>query len=301
MTSPDGACDCDGQPSRTPLGVCGGDCAADTDGNGICDDAETAGLHRCRVPATSTRHCLRSDDGSCEFESCAGCTSSGACNYDATATIDDGSCATLDACGECGGDGIPAGDCDCDGNQEDALGVCGGECEGDADSDGICDNEDDCVGEVDECGECGGNGPAAGFDCNGDPLGNFCSPECLALDVELEDQVLDCQEDLDQVSCESGLTATNLCTGDAVGVSCGVAARRLTENVCNATTALGIGEDGAIVLFGIENFGVTSSYYLPTAEGLTFTEYPNSNTRRPRRTSRRNGKCQRNLGCLHHL
>ena len=271
----DGACDCAGN-QLDALGVCGGDCAADTDGNGICDDAETAGCtdaEACNFNASATN-----DDGSCEFESCAGCTSSGACNYDATATIDDGSCATLDACGECGGDGIPAGDCDCDGNQEDALGVCGGECEGDADSDGICDNEDDCVGEVDECGECGGNGPAAGFDCNGDPLGNFCSPECLALDVELEDQVLDCQEDLDQVSCESGLTATNLCTGDAVGVSCGVAARRLTENVCNATTALGIGEDGAIVLFGIENFGVTSSYYLPTAEGLTFTEYPNSNT-----------------------
>lgn len=32
------------------------------------------------------------DNGTCEFVSCAGCTNAGACNYDAAATIDDGSC-----------------------------------------------------------------------------------------------------------------------------------------------------------------------------------------------------------------
>ena len=41
----------------------------------------------------------------------------------------------------------------------DYLGVCGGGCTGDGDSDGICDNEDDCVGELDECGVCNGPGP----------------------------------------------------------------------------------------------------------------------------------------------
>jgi hypothetical protein len=30
---------------------------------------------------------------------------------------------SLDACGVCGGAGVPAGDCDCFGNQNDALGV----------------------------------------------------------------------------------------------------------------------------------------------------------------------------------
>ena len=30
---------------------------------------------------------------------------------------------------------IPEGDCDCDGNQLDALGVCGGDCAADADAD----------------------------------------------------------------------------------------------------------------------------------------------------------------------
>ena len=40
----------------------------------------------------------------------------------------------------------------------DVLGNCGGDCNGDADNDGICDDIDDCVGVVDECGICGGNG-----------------------------------------------------------------------------------------------------------------------------------------------
>ncbi|MDG2426451.1 MAG: hypothetical protein P8M07_07710, partial [Flavobacteriales bacterium] len=80
---------------------------------------------------------------------------------------DDGICddeddcvGTLDACEVCNGPGavydcgctdMPAGDCDCDGNVDDALGVCGGDCAADADDDGICDDEDDCVGALDAC------------------------------------------------------------------------------------------------------------------------------------------------------
>ena len=63
----------------------------------------------------------------------------------------------LDACGVCNGPGeiyecgcsdIPAGDCDCDGNQLDALGVCGGGCPADENGDGICDTE--VIGCTDE-------------------------------------------------------------------------------------------------------------------------------------------------------
>ena len=42
----------------------------------------------------------------------------------------------------------------------DALGVCGGGCQGDGDGDGICDDLDNCVGELDECGVCNGPGPS---------------------------------------------------------------------------------------------------------------------------------------------
>ena len=272
---PDGDCDCDGNQTDA-LGVCGGSCAADANDNGICDTDDIDGCtdaSACNYDSTATN-----DDSSCEFSSCAGCTDSEACNYDDAATIDDGSCAELDVCGVCDGAGIPAGDCDCDGNQADAIGVCGGDCAADADSDGICDDVDDCVGEYDECGVCGGDGPAAGFDCDGNSLFDFCDSLCLALDTPLEDQVLDCPEDLDLITCQTDLTATNTCTGNPVGVACGVAEKRLSQNVCTATTADGVGQDGAIVLFGGENFGLSSTYYVPTAAGLTLTEYPNSNT-----------------------
>ena len=58
---------------------------------------------------------------------------------------------------------IPSGNCDCAGNQLDALGECGGPCEADADADGICDDVDPCVGELDACGVC--NGPGEIYEC----------------------------------------------------------------------------------------------------------------------------------------
>ena len=111
---------------------------ADVDADGLCDDLD-------------------------------GCTDLTACNFaDPSAS----ECLTLDACGVCGGPGavfecgcsdIPAGDCDCNGNQLDAIGVCGGDCPADSDGDGICDTDDECLGELDACGVC--NGPGAIYDC----------------------------------------------------------------------------------------------------------------------------------------
>ena len=45
----------------------------------------------------------------------------------------------------CGCSDIPEGDCDCDGNQADAIGVCGGDCTQDADGDGVCDWPQGCT------------------------------------------------------------------------------------------------------------------------------------------------------------
>ena len=163
---------------------CDGNCLDDADGDGVCDADE--------VP---------------------GCTDETACNYNAEATDDDGSCLQLDECGVCGGGGIPDGDCDCDGNQLDecgvcggegiadgdcdcdgnqldALGICGGDCAADVDADGICDNEDDCVGELDACGVCNGPGeiyecgcadiPEGDCDCDGNQLDalGVCGGDC---------------------------------------------------------------------------------------------------------------------------
>ena len=54
-------------------------------------------------------------DANADVNSDNGCMDVSACNYDAEAIYDDGSCAELDECGDCGGNG-PAVGLDCDGN-----------------------------------------------------------------------------------------------------------------------------------------------------------------------------------------
>ena len=159
----------------------------DADGDGVCDADEVEGCtdpnacnsgfftnsnnDLCVYATDACEFCIAGNvvlfdvdgDGVCNNDEIPGCTDSNACNFDASATDDDGSCLQLDECGICGGDGIPPGDCDCDGNQLDALGECGGPCEADADADGICDDVDSCVGELDACGVC--NGPGEIYEC----------------------------------------------------------------------------------------------------------------------------------------
>ena len=142
----DGACDCDGNVASAGYD-CDGVCLADADNDGVCDEFETSG-----------------------------CTDAEACNYDAEASDDDGSCAVLDECGVCGGDGIAEGACDCAGNVLDECGVCGG--------DGIAEGACDCAGNVlDECGVCGGDGIAEGAcDCAGNELDalGVCGGACAS-------------------------------------------------------------------------------------------------------------------------
>ncbi len=146
---PAGDCDCDGN-QLDALGVCGGDCLSDLDADGVCDNDEVAG---CMNPYACNYNALATDeDGDCQFLDALG-----ECGGDCTADIDgDGICddvddclGTVDACGVCNGPGavydcgcspMPAGDCDCAGNELDALGICGGTCSADVDQDGICDD-----------------------------------------------------------------------------------------------------------------------------------------------------------------
>lgn len=92
------------------------------------------------------------DDGSClEFDECgecggngiAGCTNPTSCNYIETADCDDGSCLEFDECGDCGGTGV-AGCTNSDACNYNAAATC---------DDGSC-------AEFDECGDCGGTGVA---------------------------------------------------------------------------------------------------------------------------------------------
>jgi hypothetical protein len=118
-------------------GSCYCDCQCDYDGDSICGVFCIPG---CTDPeAINYDPTAEDDNGTCTYP-VPGCMDSSACNFDATATLDDGNCAVNDECGICGGDGIPEGDCDCEGNQLDALGICGGDCEDDYNGNGVCDN-----------------------------------------------------------------------------------------------------------------------------------------------------------------
>ena len=109
------------------------------------------------------------DDGSCEAVA-FGCIDEEACNLDPSANTDDGSCVYNDACGcdgpgevyECGCTDIPEGDCDCDGNQLDALGV-RRRLHGRRGWRRSVRRRDDCVGEYEDA--CVRNGPVV-FECD---------------------------------------------------------------------------------------------------------------------------------------
>ena len=178
---PIGDCDCAGN-QLDAVGECGGDCTSDLDVDGVCDDVE--------VP---------------------GCMNPYACNYLSSATDDDGSCA-----------------------QDDALGVCGGSCTQDLDGDGLCDDVDDCVGAVDDCGIC--NGPGAIYDC-----GCYL---ILSGDCDCEGNTLDalgvcgggCSDDVDG----DGICDDQEVAGCMVAEACNYdASATLADGSCEFTTCSG--------------------------------------------------------------
>ena len=228
-TYDDGSCQYD-----DALGECGGTCDADADADGICDDVDP---------------CIGAIDA------CGVCNGPGAV-YDCGCTeIPDGDCDcngnVLDECGICAGNGIPEDDCDCDGNQLDALGECGGPCEADADMDGICDDVDPCVGELDACGVCNGDGPIfecgcadipdGDCDCNGNVLDecDICGGEGIPVgDCDCNGNALDalgecggpCDADADADGicddidpCVGALDACGVCNGPGAIYECGCA------------------------------------------------------------------------------
>ncbi|MDA0729161.1 MAG: glycogen-binding domain-containing protein, partial [Bacteroidetes bacterium] len=265
---PSGDCDCNGN-QLDALGICGGGCAADADSDGICDDADpcVGSLDACGVcngpgPIYDCG-CSGVPAGDCDcngnqFDVVGVC--GGSCTADADS---DGICddvdpcvGALDACGVCNGIGaqfqcgcsnIPSGDCDCNGNQLDALGICGGGCAADADSDGICDDVDPCVGSLDACGVCNGPGPIYACGCSGIPSGDcdcngnqldalgICGGGCAA-DAD-SDGICDDVDD-----CVGALDACGVCNGIGAQFQCGCSNIPSGDCDCNGNQldALGI-------------------------------------------------------------
>ena len=143
------------------------------------------------------------DDGSCEF-GVAGCTDVSACNYDPAANIDEG-CE------------YPEAGLDCEGN-----------CIDDLDADGICDELDDCIGEIDACGGC--NGPGEIYECG-------CQ-ECECEDID-EDGICDDEDD-----CVGEIDACGICNGPGDIYECGCSDIPSGDCDCNGTQLDAVGVCG---------------------------------------------------------
>lgn len=137
----DGSCELPEALCGEPHVDCACECLNDADGDGVCDEAEIAG---CQIQSACNYNPAATDPAPCETTSCAGCVYSYACNYDPEALYSDGSCEF----GTCPGCTNPFA---CNFNPTVS------------EDDGSCQF-------ADECGECGGNGPLQGFDCDGNCL-----------------------------------------------------------------------------------------------------------------------------------
>ena len=155
---------------------CDGNCLADADSDGVCDEDEVDGCtdaSACNYNDLATDDngsCLQvtdpcdscdglggiadgdaDDNGICDADQIDGCTESGACNFNAAANADDGSCEYTScagctdpgACNTTDGATIDDGSC----TYPAAANLdCAGNCLNDADGDGVCDED-----EVDGC------------------------------------------------------------------------------------------------------------------------------------------------------
>jgi hypothetical protein len=143
-------------------------CSGETDGTGSVVDGDS------------------DDDGVCNADEIGGCTIASACNYNSSATDNDGSCLSLDACGVCGGTGVDSdGDGVCDANEVlgCTLSAACNYSEAATENDGTCDFIS-CVGCMDESA------------CNFDPSATL-------------NQLLDC------TYAETGYDCSGTCNNDS--------------------------------------------------------------------------------------
>ena len=183
------------------------DTAQNGDGSTVGSDLVEFGDVDCGLGCTDPSACnyeesATFDNGSCDF-SCYGCTDADACNFDETATIDDGSCLVNDDCGVCGGDNSSCAGCTdsqaC--NYDETATI----------DDGSCLSDDDC-------GVCGGDNSSCGgctdeMACNYDPSAILDDGSCV-----MPDPVEGCIEvcDFPVNVIEAGLTSGAVGTSAAI-------------------------------------------------------------------------------------
>jgi hypothetical protein len=180
------------------------DTAQNGDGSTVGSDLIQFGDVDCGLGCTDPSACnyeesATFDDGSCDF-SCYGCTDADACNYDETATIDDGSCLVNDDCGVCGGDNSSCAGCtDSEACNYDETATV---------DDGSCLSND-------ACGVCGGDNSSCGgctdeMACNYDPSAILDDGSCVMPDpVEGCTEVCDFPVNVIEAGLTSGAVGTS--------------------------------------------------------------------------------------------
>ena len=278
---------------------CIGNCLADTDGDGVCDEFEVLG---CVISTACNYDPLATEDnGTCESFTCAGCLDEEACTYNPEATISiaewceyaadgydcDGNCLVdTDADGICdefevaGCQDATACNYNADATDEDdsctyadAGYDCDGNCLVDTDADGVCDEFE--VAGCQDATACNYNADAtdeddsctyadAGYDCDGNCLGDqngdgVCDGSEVFTFFDADDYSVDCVGDL-PTDCDESVSVESICSVDALDLVC-LLAENITgaSVVYNATTAMGNGPDGAFRLYGASAQGVADS------------------------------------------
>ncbi|MAI22653.1 MAG: hypothetical protein CL828_01220 [Crocinitomicaceae bacterium] len=172
--------------------TCDGTCINDSDADGVCDEFEIGGC--TDETAENFNESATDDDGSCTF-SISGCINPLACNFNPNATSSDGSCDFLSCVGctieaACNYDPVYtiADDASC--SFAEQYYSCSGECFGDNDGDGVC-NELEIIGctdalalnydvsATDQDGSC--TYPAV---CNDEFACNFTPYEAYCIEIE---------------------------------------------------------------------------------------------------------------------
>jgi hypothetical protein len=189
----------------------------------------------CNYDSTATN-----DDGSCEFVSCAGCTDIEACNYDSTATNDDGSCEFVSCAGctdieACNYDSTATID-----NESCEFGACSGCTDMEAcnyDSTATLD-DDSC--EFDSCVGCTDMG-ACNYDSTATLDDDSCEFESCAGCTDMGACNYDSTATLDDDSCEfescAGCTDMGACNYDSTAA--------LDDDSCEFESCAGCTDMGA--------------------------------------------------------
>jgi len=99
-TEDDGSCN-----YSQPNFDCNGNCTTIVDCEGICNGSTTVGTS-CNDNNANTVNDQYDENCNCTGDTFPGCTDASACNYDADATVEDGSCKVLDCENTCGGSAL---------------------------------------------------------------------------------------------------------------------------------------------------------------------------------------------------